>query len=101
MEEHRARLTSYRQTVQIAIPAGNAGAITAGAPVRLYVCSRIMKGADSHLQHPFHLHGVSTRSRVTRVGTHHEQQSFSVVRGAGQSGYNFVNPPRRDVVNTG
>jgi iron transport multicopper oxidase len=35
--------------------------------------------------HPIHLHGTA----------------FSVIRSAGQSTYNFVNPPRRDVVNTG
>jgi hypothetical protein len=29
------------------------------------------------------------------------QHQFSVIRSAGQSGYNFVNPPRRDVVNIG
>jgi len=35
--------------------------------------------------HPFHLHG----------------HRFSVVRSAGQSGYNYVNPPQRDVVSLG
>ncbi|EIN14729.1 laccase [Punctularia strigosozonata HHB-11173 SS5] len=35
--------------------------------------------------HPFHLHG----------------HNFEVVRSAGQSTYNFDNPPRRDVVSTG
>jgi len=35
--------------------------------------------------HPFHLHG----------------HKFSVVRSAGQSGYNYVNPPQRDVVSLG
>jgi iron transport multicopper oxidase len=29
------------------------------------------------------------------------QQTFSVVRGAGMTDYNFANPVRRDVVNTG
>jgi iron transport multicopper oxidase len=38
---------------------------------------------DTH--HPIHLHG----------------HNFSVIRAAGQSTYNFVNPPRRDVVNMG
>jgi iron transport multicopper oxidase len=36
-------------------------------------------------RHPMHLHG----------------HSFYVVRSAGQDGYNFKNPPRRDVVNMG
>ncbi|KAJ3712726.1 laccase [Lentinula raphanica] len=35
--------------------------------------------------HPFHLHG----------------HTFDVVRSAGSSTYNYVNPPRRDVVSTG
>ncbi|KAI0352456.1 laccase [Trametes cingulata] len=35
--------------------------------------------------HPFHLHG----------------HTFSVVRSAGSSEYNYINPVRRDVVNTG
>ncbi|KAK7442009.1 laccase, multicopper oxidase, benzenediol:oxygen oxidorectuctase [Stygiomarasmius scandens] len=35
--------------------------------------------------HPIHLHG----------------HTFDVVRSAGMSTYNYVNPPRRDVVNTG
>ncbi|KAK1220768.1 hypothetical protein PQX77_016444 [Marasmius sp. AFHP31] len=35
--------------------------------------------------HPYHLHG----------------HSFDVVRSAGSSTYNYVNPPRRDVVNIG
>ncbi|KIM83693.1 laccase [Piloderma croceum F 1598] len=35
--------------------------------------------------HPFHLHG----------------HKFSVVRSAGQSGYNYANPPQRDVVALG
>jgi iron transport multicopper oxidase len=29
------------------------------------------------------------------------QHAFSVIRGPGMDGYNFVNPPRRDVVSTG
>lgn len=36
-------------------------------------------------RHPMHLHG----------------HAFSVIRSAGQSTYNFVNPPRRDVVSMG
>ncbi|KAJ6553016.1 Cupredoxin [Mycena capillaripes] len=36
-------------------------------------------------QHPFHLHG----------------HAFDVVRSAGSSVYNFINPPRRDVVSVG
>jgi iron transport multicopper oxidase len=35
--------------------------------------------------HPIHLHG----------------HSFSVIRGAGMTGYNFENPVRRDVVSLG
>jgi iron transport multicopper oxidase len=38
---------------------------------------------DTH--HPIHLHG----------------HAFSVIRAAGQSTYNFANPPRRDVVSMG
>lgn len=35
--------------------------------------------------HPFHLHG----------------HAFDVVRGAGETDYNYANPPRRDVVSIG
>ncbi|EIN05334.1 laccase [Punctularia strigosozonata HHB-11173 SS5] len=35
--------------------------------------------------HPFHLHG----------------HTFDVVRASGQSDYNWINPPRRDVISTG
>jgi iron transport multicopper oxidase len=37
----------------------------------------------------------------TRHSIHMHGHSFSVVRSAGQQTYNFVNPPQRDVVNTG
>jgi len=42
-------------------------------------------GGSPGAPHPFHLHG----------------QTFDVVRSAGSSSYNYVNPARRDVVNTG
>ena len=38
-----------------------------------------------YMQHPFHLHG----------------HVFDVVRVAGSSTYNYVNPVRRDVINVG
>ncbi|KAH7922075.1 laccase [Leucogyrophana mollusca] len=44
-----------------------------------------MPGGASESPHPFHLHG----------------HKFDVVRSAGSSSYNFVNPVRRDTVNTG
>ncbi|KAJ3763226.1 laccase 1 [Lentinula raphanica] len=42
-------------------------------------------GGPPRVKHPFHLHG----------------HTFDVVRSAGSSTYNYVNPPRRDVVSTG
>uniref|UniRef100_A0A8H7XYK1 laccase n=1 Tax=Psilocybe cubensis TaxID=181762 RepID=A0A8H7XYK1_PSICU len=44
-----------------------------------------MPGGSAGAPHPLHLHG----------------HTFSVVRSAGNSSYNYVNPIRRDVVNTG
>ncbi|KAI3621083.1 laccase [Moniliophthora roreri] len=44
-----------------------------------------MPGGLLGLEHPLHLHG----------------HAFDVIRSAGSSTYNFVNPPRRDVVNIG
>lgn len=44
-----------------------------------------MSGGILGIEHPIHLHG----------------HSFDVVRAAGSNVYNFVNPPRRDVVNIG
>nr|VWO94451.1 Laccase-2 (EC (Benzenediol:oxygen oxidoreductase 2) (Diphenol oxidase 2) (Urishiol oxidase 2) [Ganoderma boninense] len=42
-------------------------------------------GGAAGAPHPFHLHG----------------HTFYVVRSAGQTDYNFANPPQRDVVNVG
>ncbi|TEB36895.1 laccase 2 precursor [Coprinellus micaceus] len=44
-----------------------------------------LPGGSTASPHPIHLHG----------------HAFSVVRSAGNDSYNFVNPVRRDVVNTG
>nr|QPA20088.1 laccase 5 [Amylostereum areolatum] len=45
----------------------------------------VIPGGVINVQHPVHLHG----------------HTFSVVRSAGNSSYNFVNPVQRDVVNIG
>ena len=53
----------------------------------LFFCTPMHTSLISYFtfQHPIHLHG----------------HSFSVVRSAGSTEYNYVNPVRRDVVNTG
>lgn len=43
---------------------------------------------------------LTDRISITLTGLLH-QHAFSVIRSAGSSTYNFVDPPRRDVVNIG
>lgn len=67
------------QTIQISIPGGLLGD-----------------------QHPIHLHGVRTCVATVRTGVDDDPQHvFSVLRSAGNDSYNYVDPVRRDTVNTG
>nr|VWO94029.1 Laccase (Putative laccase) [Ganoderma boninense] len=61
-------------------------------------------GGAAGAPHPFHSHGVSVSSFATLtppLTTRKRQHTFYVVRSAGQTDYNFANPPQRDVVNVG
>ncbi|KAK7450141.1 laccase, multicopper oxidase, benzenediol:oxygen oxidorectuctase [Stygiomarasmius scandens] len=62
------------------LPAGSVYPVTPGGVVEL-----VIPGGSAGSPHPFHLHG----------------HAFDVIRSAGSSTYNFVNPPRRDVVSIG
>jgi len=63
------------------LPTGSVFAIPKGQVVELSMPSGGLPGGP----HPFHLHG----------------HKFYVVRSAGQTTYNYVNPPQRDVVSIG
>ncbi|KAM5539727.1 hypothetical protein V8D89_006540 [Ganoderma adspersum] len=77
------QILSGARTAQDLLPSGGVYALPANATVELSfpITSRNAPGVP----HPFHLHG----------------HTFSVVRSAGSDSYNYANPPRRDVVNTG
>ncbi|KAH8801997.1 laccase [Flagelloscypha sp. PMI_526] len=77
------QILSGAQTAQSLLPAGSFIEINQGdiVEVTLPVPTIARIGGP----HPFHLHG----------------HAFDVIRSAGQTTDNFVNPPRRDVVSTG
>ncbi|KAG7091761.1 hypothetical protein E1B28_008162 [Marasmius oreades] len=62
------------------LPSGTVYALPMNASIEISFSGGILA-----IEHPIHLHG----------------HSFDVVRVAGSKEYNYVNPPRRDVVNTG
>jgi iron transport multicopper oxidase len=70
-----------KTTTQL-VPTNEFKTLPAGTVVQLTIPGG---GPAPDTHHPIHLHG----------------HNFSVIRAAGQSNYNFVNPPRRDVVNMG
>ncbi|KAK7045862.1 laccase, multicopper oxidase, benzenediol:oxygen oxidorectuctase [Paramarasmius palmivorus] len=74
------QILSGAQTADSLLPSGSIISLPRNATVELS-----MTGGVNSEQHPMHLHG----------------HTFSVVRAAGASDYNFVNPIRRDVVNAG
>ncbi|EIN05424.1 laccase [Punctularia strigosozonata HHB-11173 SS5] len=63
------------------LPAGSLYALPANSSIQLSMAAGALAGNP----HPFHLHG----------------HTFDVVRGAGETTYNWDNPPRRDVVSLG
>ncbi|KAJ3529376.1 hypothetical protein NMY22_g9023 [Coprinellus aureogranulatus] len=71
---------SGAKTAQELLPAGSVYTLPRNKVVELSI-----PGGSTGQPHPFHLHG----------------HAFSVVRSAGSSTYNYNNPPKRDVVNTG
>ncbi|KAK7028954.1 laccase, multicopper oxidase, benzenediol:oxygen oxidorectuctase [Paramarasmius palmivorus] len=74
------QILSGAQTADSLLPAGSVISLPRDATVELSFTGGLLG-----LDHPIHLHG----------------HTFDVVRAAGASGYNFVNPIRRDVVNAG
>uniref|UniRef100_A0A8H7XPB5 laccase n=1 Tax=Psilocybe cubensis TaxID=181762 RepID=A0A8H7XPB5_PSICU len=74
------QILSGAQTAQDLMPAGSIYGLPPNKVIEIS-----MPGGSIGSPHPFHLHG----------------HSFSVVRSAGSSGYNFENPVRRDVVSLG
>jgi len=62
------------------LPSGSIYALPLNSVIQLSIPG-ILEGSS----HPFHLHG----------------HNFDVVRSAGSDTYNYINPPRRDVVNIG
>ncbi|KAK7045835.1 laccase, multicopper oxidase, benzenediol:oxygen oxidorectuctase, partial [Paramarasmius palmivorus] len=74
------QILSGAQSADSLLPSGSIISLPRNATVELS-----MTGGLLGLEHPMHLHG----------------HTFSVVRAAGASDYNFVNPIRRDVVNAG
>ncbi|ESK88328.1 laccase [Moniliophthora roreri MCA 2997] len=63
------------------LPKGSVYELPANASIELSFTGAGVKG----FEHPMHLHG----------------HAFDVVRSAGSNKYNYVDPPRRDVVNSG
>nr|AAD30964.1 laccase 1 precursor [Coprinopsis cinerea]AAR01241.1 laccase 1 [Coprinopsis cinerea]DAA04506.1 TPA_exp: laccase 1 [Coprinopsis cinerea okayama7\ len=74
------QIMSGAQSANDLLPAGSVYELPRNQVVELVVPAGVLGGP-----HPFHLHG----------------HAFSVVRSAGSSTYNFVNPVKRDVVSLG
>ncbi|KAL1742758.1 laccase [Schizophyllum fasciatum] len=74
------QVMSGARSAQDLLPAGSVYTLPPNKVVEISI-----PGGTPGSPHPFHLHG----------------HTFDVVRSAGSSDYNFANPIRRDVVNTG
>jgi len=74
------QILSKAQSAQDLLPSGDVYVLPRNKVIELSI-----PGGSPGSPHPFHLHG----------------HSFDVIRSAGSSEYNFWNPVRRDVVNTG
>ncbi|TEB28872.1 laccase 2 precursor [Coprinellus micaceus] len=74
------QIMSGARTAQDLMPAGSVYTLPRNKVIELSI-----PGGSTGQPHPFHLHG----------------HAFSVVRSAGSSTYNYNNPVKRDVVNTG
>ncbi|KAJ7572591.1 Cupredoxin [Mycena floridula] len=75
------QILSGAQSASSLLPTGSVYALPANSTIEISLPTGNLPGGP----HPFHLHG----------------HTFDVVRGAGSTDYNFVNPPRRDVVSIG
>ncbi|KIK67868.1 hypothetical protein GYMLUDRAFT_155173 [Collybiopsis luxurians FD-317 M1] len=75
------QILSGAQTADSLLPSGSVYSLPSNSSIEISIPS----GGLAGFPHPFHLHG----------------HVFDVVRSAGSSDYNYVNPPRRDVVSTG
>ncbi|KAF5390698.1 hypothetical protein D9757_002571 [Collybiopsis confluens] len=75
------QILSGAQTADSLLPSGSVYSLPSNSTTEISIPS----GGLAGFPHPFHLHG----------------HTFDVVRSAGSSEYNYVNPPRRDVVSTG
>ncbi|KAJ7503520.1 laccase [Mycena galericulata] len=74
------QILSGAETADSLLPAGSVYPLPANSTIELSLPGGVIGGG-----HPFHLHG----------------HAFDVVRSAGSTVYNYVNPARRDVVNIG
>ncbi|KAK7464084.1 laccase, multicopper oxidase, benzenediol:oxygen oxidorectuctase [Stygiomarasmius scandens] len=74
------QILSGAQTADSLLPSGSIYSLPLNSTVELSMPAGVVGGP-----HPFHLHG----------------HTFDVVRSAGSDTYNYVNPPRRDVVSIG
>nr|ACZ58368.1 laccase [Cerrena sp. WR1] len=74
------QILSGASSVSDLLPAGSVYSLPSNSTIELSMPGGVVGGG-----HPLHLHG----------------HAFSVVRSAGSDTYNYVNPPRRDVVNIG
>ncbi|KAJ3568848.1 hypothetical protein NP233_g5440 [Leucocoprinus birnbaumii] len=77
------QIMSGARTASELLPSGSVYTLPANSVIELSV-----PGGTIGAPHPFHLHGD-------------HQHTFDVIRSAGNSSTNFINPVRRDVVNTG
>ncbi|KAJ7584057.1 laccase [Mycena floridula] len=74
------QILSGAQSASSLLPSGSVYALQPNAVIELSI-----PAGGPGTPHPFHLHG----------------HTFSVVRSAGSTVYNYANPPQRDVVSTG
>ncbi len=98
------QILSGAQNAQDLLPSGSVYSLPSNATVELSIPAFAIGGP-----HPFHLHGVSvpapppwvSSSLIAVTDGDIPQHAFSVVRSAGQTEPNYVNPVRRDVVSIG
>ncbi|THV03708.1 laccase lcc5 [Dendrothele bispora CBS 962.96] len=74
------QILSGAETADSLLPSGSVYNLPLNSTIEISMPAGVVGGP-----HPFHLHG----------------HVFDVVRSAGQTDYNYVNPPRRDVVSVG
>ena len=92
------QILSGAQSAQDLLPAGSVYSLPSNSVIELSLPAGAAGGP-----HPFHLHGVSTISVFIsrRLLIPQYQHVFSVVKPAGVTTPNYVNPVQRDVVSIG